>query len=92
MSTKAWYEANREKTAARNKAWYEANPEKVLAIKKAYREANPEKVLAASNAYREANPEKAAARQWRYDLGPDAPPELIEARTMWTLVRRELRK
>jgi hypothetical protein len=104
---KAYREANRQKIAASSHAWYEANCEKMRAYSKAYRKANLEKVLANLNAWRAANPEKTAAnhkayfeancekitaRQWRRALGPDAPPELIAARAMWTLVRRELRK
>ena len=74
------------------KAWYAANREKMLAAAKAYREANREKIAASLKAYREAHPEKIAAAMWRHRLGPDTPPELIEARALWSMVRRELRK
>jgi hypothetical protein len=92
MSTKAYREANAEKIAAAGKAYYEANREKIAAAAKAYREANPEKKAATGKAYREANSEKVYVGKWRYKLGLDAPAALIEACTMWTMVRRELRK
>jgi hypothetical protein len=72
--------------------WSKANPEKKTALDKAWHEANREKVAARGKVWQDANPEKVLASKWRYILGPDAPPELIAARVMWALVRRELRK
>jgi hypothetical protein len=92
MSTKAWRKANREKLAAKSRAYYKANPEQAAAASKAWYEANREKVSTAKKAYQEANREQTFAQMWRYTLGPTASKELIHARTMWSMVRRELRK
>ncbi len=66
---KAYYEANKEKIAAKKKVYREANKEKIAAKSKAYREANKEKIAAknkvwyeANKAYYEVNKEKIAAR------------------------------
>jgi ABC-type nitrate/sulfonate/bicarbonate transport system substrate-binding protein len=73
---KKWYEANREKVAARRKAKREANPEKFRASTKAWREANPEKAKAYCKAWREANPEnsRASTKAWK-----KANPEKVKA-------------
>ena len=64
---KAYYQANKEKVAAKSKVYREANKEKVAAKSKVYREANKEKIAAKDKAYRKANKEKIAARikVWR---------------------------
>ena len=65
-TSKAYYEANRERLKANHKAYYEANSEKVKATSKAYKEANPEKMKAISKAYYEANAEKVKATKKAY--------------------------
>jgi len=47
---KAYYEANKERIAARYKAHYQANKEKIKAYNKAHYEANKEKVAAYNKA------------------------------------------
>jgi hypothetical protein len=63
---KTYYEANKEKIAAKDKAYYEANKEKIAAKDKAYYEANKEKIAAKDKAYYEANKEKIAAKRKAY--------------------------
>ena len=96
MSTKAWREAHPEYDKRYQKEYRKNNPEKIRAIQKKYRAANREKNAAYFRAYCKANPEKMrmlyAKGSWRKTLGPDAPPELIDAYVMWTMVRSELRK
>ena len=87
-----YHEANRERILTYQKELRKANPESILASQKAWYRANPEKAAAWAKTWREVNPEKAAASRWRYRLGPDASPELIEARALWSMVRREIRK
>lgn len=47
-TSKAWYEANKEKAKAKMRAWQAANPEKSKASQKAWRDANPDKAKAAA--------------------------------------------
>ena len=89
---KMYHAANRERILTYQKELRKANPERVLAIRKAWGVANPGKAAAWAKTWREVNPEKAVASRWRYRLGPDASPELIEARALWSMVRREIRK
>lgn len=51
VQSKAWREANQDKSAANNKSWRDANSD----YDKDYREANPYKVTASRKAWREAN-------------------------------------
>ena len=96
MSTKAWREAHPEYHKRYQKEYRKNNPEKIRAIKKKYNAANREKNAAYHKSYCKANPEKMrmfyAKGSWRYCLGPSAPPELIAALAMWTMVRHEIRK
>ena len=96
MSTKAWRDAHPEYNKRYQKEYRKNNPEKIRAIKKKYNAANREKNAAYHKAYCKANPEKMrmfyAKGSWRYCLGPSAPPELIDALAMWSMVRRELNK
>ena len=81
-SSKAWYEANKDKAKANMLAWHKANPEKSKAGQSAWRRANPDKVKAASKrtqatpaykankaAYYQANMEKFkdSADAWRIE-------------------------
>ena len=91
-AAKVYYKANRERITTYQKERVKANPERVSALHKAWRRANPEKVVAWAKTWRKTNPEKAAETKWRYRLGPSAPPELIDALAMWSMVRRELNK
>jgi hypothetical protein len=96
MSTKAWRDANPEYHKRYQIEYCKNNPEKIRAKQKRYDAANREKRAAFHKAYCKANPEKMRALYakgfWRRTLGPDAPPELIDAYALWTMVRRELRK
>ena len=63
---KAYYEANKERIAARYKAHYQANKEKIKAYNKAHYEANKEKAIVTKKAYYEANKEEMKAYQAVY--------------------------
>jgi 5-methylcytosine-specific restriction endonuclease McrA len=63
---KAYYEANKERIAARYKAHYQANKEKIKAYNKAHYEANKEKAIVTKKAYYEANKEEMKAYQAAY--------------------------
>ena len=79
-SSKAWYEANKEKCLAQQKAYKAANKEKCLAQKKAYREANREanreKAYAYNKAYKEKHKEKIRAQKKAWAA---ANPEKVKA-------------
>jgi hypothetical protein len=66
-STRAYIEANRDKSNAQARAWRAANPEKVKASLKKWRAKNKERVAAWSKAKREVDPEayRANRKRWR---------------------------
>ena len=57
---------DRHRASASSKAYYEANREKIADYQKEYREANREKIAAAKKEYREANREKYNAYMREY--------------------------
>lgn len=59
--SKEWYEANRDKAAAKYREWYEANRERKDFTTKAWRQANRERVREQGRLLEEANKEKRAA-------------------------------
>ena len=63
--SKAYYEANKEKVAARTKAYREANREEIAVRRKVWNAANREKGRASTRRWSAANKEKRAAKQAR---------------------------
>lgn len=74
-TSKAWYDANPERTSAYSKKYYKANKEEINARNKVWHEANKEKTNARSTAWYEANKEEANA-QSRDKYASDIPYKL----------------
>lgn len=63
---RAWYEANRDRNAARSRAWAGANPERTAEISRGHYERNRERVNARSREWKAAHPETVAERNRVY--------------------------